>query len=86
VKYEILRICVTGKGARIIDATIHTSQPEKLPTRLANVCLNDSGIPMDKSVALNDIYIRQIEKIKKAISTLHEDLQFDYSEELEALL
>ncbi len=49
-------------------------------------CLKDSGIPMDKSVALNNIYIRQIEKIKKAISTLHEDLQFDYNEELMALL
>jgi hypothetical protein len=49
-------------------------------------CLNESGIPMQKSVALNNIYIRQIEKIKKAIGTLHEDLQFDYNEELKGLL
>jgi hypothetical protein len=49
-------------------------------------CLNESGIPIEKSVALNNIYIRQIEKIKKAIGTLHEDLQFDYNAELKGLL
>lgn len=49
-------------------------------------CLKDSGISMDKSVALSNIYIRQIQKIKKAISTLHEDLQYDYGEELKPLL
>ena len=48
--------------------------------------LKDSGIPMNKSIALSNIYIRQIQKIKKAISTLHEDLQYDYSEELKPLL
>ncbi|MCD4789014.1 MAG: hypothetical protein K8R37_03355 [Bacteroidales bacterium] len=48
--------------------------------------LKDSGIPMNKSIALSNIYIRQIQKIKKAISTLHEDLQYDYGEELKSLL
>jgi len=48
--------------------------------------LKDSGIPMDKSIALSNIYIRQIQKIKKAISTLHEDLQYDYGEEIKPLL
>lgn len=48
--------------------------------------LKASGIPMDKSVALNNIYTKQIEKIKKTISGLHEDLQFDFNEELKALL
>jgi hypothetical protein len=48
-------------------------------------CLNNSGIPMNKSVALQNIYTRQVEKIKKTISSLHEDLQFDYRQELEAL-
>lgn len=50
------------------------------------LCLKESGIPIDSSVALNNIYIRHIEKIKKAISSLHEDLQFDYNEELKGLL
>jgi len=48
--------------------------------------LKDSGISMNKSIALSNIYIRQIQKIKKAISTLHEDLQYDYGEELKPLL
>lgn len=50
------------------------------------LCLKDSGFPIHSSVALNNIYIRHIEKIKKAISTLHEDLQFDYNEELKRLI
>jgi len=48
-------------------------------------CLNNSGIPMDKSVALQNIYTRQIQKIKKTLGALHEDLQFDYEEELRVL-
>ena len=48
--------------------------------------LKDFGIPLDKSIALSNIYIRQIQKIKKAINTLHEDLQYDYGEELKPLL
>ena len=48
--------------------------------------LKDSGIPMSKSIALGNIYMRQIQKIKKTISTLHEDLQYDYGEELKPLL
>jgi len=48
-------------------------------------CLKNSGIPMGNSVALNNIYIRQIQKIKKTVSTLHEDLQYDYNVELEDL-
>ena len=48
-------------------------------------CLKASGIPMQKSVALGNIYIRQIQKIEKVISSLHEDLQYDYNMELEDL-
>ncbi len=49
-------------------------------------CLKDSGIPLANSIALNNIYTRQIQKIKKTISSLHEDLQYDYGEEMESLL
>ena len=48
--------------------------------------LKDYAIPMNKSIALSNIYIRQIQKIKKTINTLHEDLQYDYGVELESLL
>ena len=49
-------------------------------------CLKDSGIPMNKSIALRNIYDRQIQKTKKTINSLHEDLQYDYGVELESLL
>lgn len=49
-------------------------------------CLNDSGIPMTNSIALQNIFDRQIQKVKKVIGTLHEDLQFDYGVELESIL
>ncbi|MCE4565347.1 hypothetical protein INQ51_13600 [Maribellus sp. CM-23] len=32
-----------------------------------------------------NLYLNQVKRIQKAISDLHEDLQFDYREELEAL-
>ncbi len=32
-----------------------------------------------------NLYLNQVKRIQKAISGLHEDLQFDYQEELEAL-
>lgn len=37
------------------------------------------------NVSLTNIFNRQISLIKKAITTLHEDLQYDYNLELEAL-
>jgi len=49
-------------------------------------CLKDSGIPLANSIALNNIYTRQIQKIKKTLHALHEDLQYDYGMELESLL
>ncbi|MEN8139402.1 MAG: hypothetical protein ABFR62_13330 [Bacteroidota bacterium] len=35
--------------------------------------------------ALFNTYKRQVESVKKAISNLHEDLQFDYERELEKI-
>lgn len=49
-------------------------------------CLKNSGIPLNKSIALRNIYDRQIQKTKKTINTLHEDLQYDYGIELESFL
>ncbi len=37
---------------------------------------------VENNVALHNIYKRQIEAIKKALSSLHEDLQYDYEVEL----
>ncbi|MES2777273.1 MAG: hypothetical protein V4722_24055 [Bacteroidota bacterium] len=41
--------------------------------------LKESGIPMHKSNALANLYQQQIKKIHAALSTLHEDLQHDYT-------
>ncbi|MEO8769851.1 MAG: hypothetical protein ABI402_07195 [Ferruginibacter sp.] len=45
-----------------------------------------SGLQIDKSTALSNIYASQVKKIKTAIATLHEDLQYDFKKELEEIL
>ena len=47
--------------------------------------LKSMSPPMQDHVSLHNIYLRQIISIKKAISTLHEDLQYDFQEELKML-
>lgn len=42
-------------------------------------------IPVKKSVALTNLYDRQIQKINKALHALHEDLQYDYGKEVDSL-
>lgn len=41
---------------------------------------------INRSAALQNMYIKQIELIKKTLKQLHEDLQFDYEEEMNELL
>jgi DNA repair protein RadC len=47
--------------------------------------IRDMDIPIQNSKVLVNLYLNQIKKIEKALSTLHEDLQYDYNLELEAL-
>ena len=47
--------------------------------------LKDSGIPIQKNTVINNLYQSQVKKIKTVLSTLHEDLQYDYRRELEEL-
>jgi hypothetical protein len=42
-------------------------------------------IAIDTNTVLSNLYNREVEKIKTAFSKLHEDLQYDYKEELERL-
>ncbi|MGG9970872.1 hypothetical protein ACQ33O_03665 [Ferruginibacter sp. SUN002] len=44
--------------------------------------LKASGISIEKSLLIQNIYTQQIKKIKTAIATLHEDLQYDMLKEL----
>lgn len=43
--------------------------------------LRKCGVPMYANSAIGNLYHRQVMKIDKAMASLHEDLQFDYSEE-----
>ncbi len=45
--------------------------------------LKASGIPIQKSAALNNMYAQQVKKIKAAISVLHEDVQYDLNKQME---
>jgi len=47
--------------------------------------IKDSSIPLQSSKALYNIYHRQLNKVKISISKLHEDLQYDYNNEIEEL-
>jgi hypothetical protein len=47
--------------------------------------LQQSGISFHKSTALNNLYQAQLKKIKAAILTMHEDLQYDFIRKLERL-
>lgn len=42
-------------------------------------------IDLDSSKIISNLYYREIEKIKTAFLKLHEDLQYDYKEDLEKL-
>jgi hypothetical protein len=47
--------------------------------------LKNTGIPLEKSTAISNLYNQQIKKINQALSQLHEDLQYDYKRDLESL-
>ena len=47
--------------------------------------LRSSGIPVNESQLLINIYQNQLKKIEKVIATLHEDLQYDFRKDLDQL-
>lgn len=47
--------------------------------------LKRSGINIHSSTVLENLYEQQLKKINKALATLHEDLQYDYIQELKDL-
>ena len=42
-------------------------------------------VPFRHNITIKNIYLRQLQRIKKTVGTLHEDLQFDFNEELKVL-
>ena len=49
-------------------------------------CMAEMSSTMRRSQVLVNLYIRQIQAIKKKVKALHEDLQFDYELEIRELL
>ena len=47
--------------------------------------LKDSKIKIQDSTALTNLYLQQLKKINTVIKTLHEDLQYDFEQELKEL-
>lgn len=47
--------------------------------------LNELGVKKTESVALTNLYASCVKKISSSIEKLHEDLQFDFREDIESL-
>ncbi|MEQ9402072.1 MAG: hypothetical protein RIM99_00690 [Cyclobacteriaceae bacterium] len=47
--------------------------------------IKQSGIPIEKNTTLTNLFNREIQRIQKALSSLHEDIQADYQYEIEQL-
>lgn len=71
---------VAGKHIRISGST--QAEIELLICFCRN--LRNSGLPMEKGSVLYNLYQSQIKKIERAISSLHEDLQYDYRKEMQS--
>lgn len=48
-------------------------------------CMNNTMSPIHQYDVTSNMYQRQISKIEKALKTLHEDLQYDYGQQLNEL-
>ncbi len=76
---KILRI--TNKHIRFADS--YEAEAELL----IHFCIRmkNSGIKFQNSQVLLNLYNKQLKKINTAISKMHEDLQFDYQQELDKI-
>ena len=57
------------------------------PDILIHICekINELNLNLAKNTALQNIYLSQVKKIKKAVSAMHEDEQYDYLKMIEIL-
>lgn len=62
----------------------YTGSPQAEVELLTYFCrkVRDSGIPIQNSAVINNLYQQQLKKVRTVIATLHEDLQYDYLKEL----
>lgn len=47
--------------------------------------LRKAGISLNASNAMGALYMRQVAKVKKTVASMHEDLQFDYEQDIQYL-
>ncbi|RYY41148.1 MAG: hypothetical protein EOO08_03315 [Chitinophagaceae bacterium] len=76
------------KVLRIANKHIrYTGSKEAEIELLLHFCLSLKGskLPLNKSPVMLNLYNNQAKKIKAAIESLHEDLQYEYARELERL-
>ena len=76
------------KILRIIKKYIRYSQKKETEVELLIFfCykLNNFHPSINKNKVLHKLYLQQIESIRKTVSKLHEDLQYDYEKELDEL-
>jgi len=76
------------KILRIVNKHIkYTASKQTEVELLIYFCLllKNSGIALHKNKALNNIYLQQLKKIKIALSSLHEDIQYDFLKQIEQL-
>jgi hypothetical protein len=65
----------------------YSGNPQTETELLIHYCakIRSSGIKTEATIALQNLYLAQMKRISKAVSKLHEDLQYDYSKEIEFL-
>jgi hypothetical protein len=74
---------------RMINRYIkYTTSKEAEADLLIYFCnkIKSSGIKINKSTALTNLYHGQIKKIRTVIETLHEDLRHDFNKQIEHLM
>ena len=76
------------KIVRVINkyARYSTGKQTEIELRL-HFCTNlkASGIPFARNKVIANIYDGQLKKIRALVATLHEDLQYDYAKDMNAL-
>ncbi|MFH1121285.1 MAG: hypothetical protein V1775_15810 [Bacteroidota bacterium] len=76
------------KIARVTNKYIRFSGNRQTEAELRlylSLKLKQSHIPLEPGSALGNLYTGQLQKIRKAVSGLHDDLQHDYQVEMEKL-
>jgi hypothetical protein len=77
------------KTLRITNKNIKYSGSKQTEVELLiYFCLKmkKANLPIQGNTVIANIYKRQKERIKKAASTLHEDIQYDFKEDIESLV